>query len=264
MTRKPKSSGEVIGRVAAALIECPLTADEVRSLERLEVRRQEADAEQLRATTQDQKARAYAKAAKCGEDAVELMQRVNARRDARWSSRALKELDALADLRGEEFETTQVGARLRITPLMRLAKVPKDTRKPALISPEEFAAGMRYGMTWQRLYGGAKGEQTGDGTLDPLESRLAYLKRLDEARGYARFNASDMGGRQIVETGLGGDARLISLIDTVCGQEQSIRQAVGTSPHKRKVAMGRLKLGLGLLALHYGLIRVRDDELRAA
>jgi hypothetical protein len=256
--KKTKSPGEVVvGRVASALIECPLTGDEVRTLERIEGRRHEAELEQRRATGEAQRKAAYAKATKAGEDAVELMRRVNARREAKWSARALAELDALADLRGEAMAKTPEGARVVIAPLARLYRA-------GLIFEPPYEAGKIYGATWQRLYGGRTGDGSGSGELDALESRIADLKRLDEARGYVRENRIDVGGRKIVPTGLGGDARLIALCDNICGAELSLRRAIGASAHKRKLAMPRFKTALGLLALHYGLLKTREDELRAA
>lgn len=253
--RKPKTGpSETVSRVAAILLDCPLTADEIRTLEKIEGRRQDAERDQRVALTDEQRTRAYDKAAKAGDEALALMEKVKARSEAEWSAKALKEAEQLAKLRGDDTETTQSGCRLRASPLTRLYRA-------ELIAEDEYDAGKLYGATWQRLYGGRNGDGTGCGDLDPLESRIADLKRLDEARGYA---IAEVGGRRIVGSGLGGDARLIKLCDDIAGAEKSLREAIGTSAHKRRVAMERLKLALGLLALHYGLRRTREDELRAA
>lgn len=259
MARKTKSktTSDVVGRVATALLECPMTADEIRSLAKIETRRQEAEAEQRYAVTDDQKRKAYAKAAKVGDDAMALMGRVGARRDASWSAAALQEIDVLAKGRGEDLDGEKAGARMRVSPLVRLYR-------GRLIDEAQYEAGKLYGTTWQRLYGGKTGDGTGRGTLDPLESRIADLMRLDEARGYARENVVDVGGRKIVSTGLGGDARLIKLVDDVCGAEKSLREAIGTSARVRKRAMEQLRRALGLLALHYGILKTRENDLKAA
>jgi hypothetical protein len=185
------------------------------------------------------------------------MERVSARRDASWSAAALQEIDALAKNRGEDLDGEKSGARVRVSPLVKLYRA-------NLIDEAQYDAGKLYGATWQRLYAGKTGDGSGTGTLDPLESRISDLMRLDEARGYARENVVDVGGRKIVSTGLGGDARLIKLCDDICGAEKSLREAIGQDTRKRRRAFPMFKQALGLLALHYGLIRTRETELEAA
>lgn len=194
-----------------------------------------------------------------GDRAIALQRRVDDRQSAEWVAEAVAEAAALAQLRGDALERAHghTGPLERLSPLVRL-------HKAGIITDEQFGAGGRYGRTWRRLYANGNGSGTGNGELDPLESRIADLRRLDEARGYARENVVDVGGRRIVQTGLGGDARLVSLCDDVCGEEKSLRETLGTSAHKRKRGMDRLHFALGLLALHYGLIRTREDELKAA
>lgn len=194
-----------------------------------------------------------------GDRAIALEQRVKARMDAEWIARAVAEAAFLAALRGEALErlSGSHGPLERVTPLVSLYRA-------GIVTEEQFGAGSRYGANWRRLYAGGKGAGTGNGELDPLESRIADLKRLDQARGYACENVADGGGRKITATGLGGDARLVSLCDDLCGAERSLRETIGTSASKRKKAMDRLHFALGLLALHYGILRTREDELRAA
>jgi hypothetical protein len=252
MTRKPK---DVIGRVAQALLDCPLSADEIRALERIEHRRQEADSDMRVAITPEQRQRAYAKAARAGEEAISLAARVSARREANWSASALREFDALAQIRGDAVDETSAGARQRVSPLLRL-------HRAKLITDEEFGGGARYAQTFQRLYGKPKGQGGGASDLDPLDGRIADLNHLDKARGYSIPEGGT--GRVLVASGLGGDARLISLVDKICGQELSLREAIGQDTRKRRRAFPMFKQALGLLALHYGLIKTREDELQAA
>lgn len=197
--------------------------------------------------------------ARVGDRAISLQRRVDDRRDAEWVAHAVAEAAALAILRGDPLErlSGERGPMERVSPLLRLYRA-------GIVTEEQFGAGARYGTNWRRLYANAKGAGTGNPELDPLESRMADLRRLDEARGYARENIPDVGGRKIISTGLGGDARLIKLCDDICGAELSLRETIGTSAHKRKVAMDRLHFALGLLALHYGLIKTRESEQMAA
>lgn len=241
-----------------------MTADQRKTLDRIERKRREADAATRTAATYEDQTKAYDAATKAGDEALALSAKIQERQDAEWAALALQEIDALAKVRGDDLDVSHAGTRRRQTPLERLAAQPKDRTKSPLISPEQYAAGVRYGQTWQRLYGGKNGEGTGSGELDPLESRISDLKRLDEARGYARENVVDVGGRKIVSTGLGGDARLIKLCDDICGAELSLREAIGQDTRKRRRAFPMFKQALGLLALHYGLVKTREHELEAA
>lgn len=252
---KPNAKPDVVGRVAGVLLECPLTADEIRTLERIEGRRQEADSDMRVAITPEQRTRAYAKAARAGEEALALAHRVASRRESQWSAEALREFDALAQLRGDDAEETQTGARQKASPLLRL-------HRAKLITDEQFAAGERYGRTFQRLYGAPKGQGGGSADLDPLDGRIADLRRLDEARGYSIPEGGT--GKVLVVSGLGGDARLIYLCDKICGEERSIREVIGTSGHKRKINMDRLRTALNMLAVHYSIYKTYAEELRAA
>jgi hypothetical protein len=231
-----------------------MTETERKTLEKIERRRRDAEIETRAAKTPEEQTKAYDRATKAGDEALALMEKIRTRQESHWAAQAIAEIDQLAKLRKEDLEELKTGGRRRVSPLDRLLH--ND-----LIDRDEHAAGVRYGKTWQRLYGGKTGDGTGCGDLDPLESRIADLKRLDEARGYA---IAPVGGRALTSSGLGGDARLIMLCDDICGAEKSLREAIGTSAHKRKVAMERLKTALGLLALHYGLRKTHEDELRAA
>jgi hypothetical protein len=227
-----------------------MTNDERRALDRIERRRRQGEAEMSQAKDHRQRMLAYQKSMQAIDEAMGLTRRIRDRQEKAWAATALQEIEFLATLRGDALD-----GRVRKSPLDRL-------RHAELITEEQHKAGCIYGDTWRRLYGGKNGDGTGCGTLDPLESRVADIGRLDQARGYA---IAEIGGRFIQPgTGLGGDARLIKLCDDICGAEKSLREAIGTSAHKRKIAMERLRTALGLLALHYGLIKTREDELRAA
>lgn len=226
-----------------------MTADERRTLERIERRRRQAETELSAAKDQRQKLVAHHKAVVAGDEAMALTRRIRERQEKAWAATALQEIEFLSNLRGDALD-----GRVKKSPIDRL-------RDAELITEEQHKAGTIYGDTWRRLYGGKNGDGTGNGMLDPLESRIGDLKRLDSARGY---DIADVGGRVITANGLGGDARLIKLVDDVCGAEKSLREAIGTSARVRRRAMDQLRHALGLLSLHYGLVKTREDELKAA
>lgn len=207
------------------------------------------------ARTNDQRARA-------GDRAIALQRKVDGREQSEWLANALGECDRLAELRDEDIikPIGAMGRRERRTTLRRLFD-------GGLITEEEHAAGKWYGETWQRLYerglfrsnlddrsGGG-----GGGDLDPLDARVLDIQRLSAARGYDE----DESGRQI-KSGLLGDARMIQLCDDICGRDMTLKQAIGGDTRKRRRFRAKLKAALGLLALHRGILKVRDQDQRAA
>lgn len=222
----------------------PLTDAELKELHRIERAR-------MAASTRTQQSAV-------GDRAVALQKRVEVRREEDWRSYTRIETKALAEGRGEAVEEGAQGQIIRKHVLERL----KEAR---VITPEEAAAGAKYGLTWQRLY--ANGlirsnlAESGGGSseLDPLDARIKDLVSLTRARGLHE----DMHGR-IVDEGLRGDARLIKLCDDICGRGLTLREAIGSDTRKRRRFRILLKQALGQLALYYGYLKTREDEQMAA